>query len=451
MSRYHSNYPQYLGSKRCCDLRTQGPVGPPGPAGPAGIGQRGYTGPPGESYTGPTGRGCRGPTGPQGNPSGLTGYTGPTGAINILGLGLGSVLLDNVGGIYYSDNLRVNENQIDISGNFIPTQSNTYSLGYTDLRWKEIFIGPGSLNIAGPTGNSFAKIGANLASLAYSEFGFATPFINIGPNINELAPLGSIGGWNIFGTGPSGQYFTDLRAQLINNSGAGFIGPSYSLLFNNGETGPTGPINTTPGPTGPTGYTGSVVSYTGPTGASSSVTGPTGASSSLSLNINSIINTGFTGPNTSGLGDTGNYFLDTVNLAVNVTNVNSRFLINASCQILSTANGGSSHINNISTTIIRSSTGMTGRNLPVSYVNLANNAQSDVFNPIIDGEDLSLLNTSLWSVEAKSSSLKGTTSTMQCYDSNFGSTGTYYYAIRVDADTDKLYYGNIRMFAVNFN
>ena len=161
---------------------------------------------------------------------------------------------------YYSNNLRVNDNQIDISGNFIPTETNVFSIGYTGSRWKEIFIGPGSLNISGPTGNAYATIGSNLASIAYSQFGFVTPFINIGPNIDEFAPLGAIGGWNIFGTGPTGEYFTDLRAQLINTGGSGFVGPSYSLIFNNGNTGPTGPAS----------------SVTGPTGPASSVTGPTG-------------------------------------------------------------------------------------------------------------------------------------------------------------------------------
>jgi hypothetical protein len=77
MSRYYANYPQYLGSQKCCDLRTQGPIGPQGPAGPAGVGERGWTGPAGQSFTGPTGRGCRGPTGEPG-PAG--GPTGPTGA-----------------------------------------------------------------------------------------------------------------------------------------------------------------------------------------------------------------------------------------------------------------------------------------------------------------------------------------------------------------------------------
>ena len=61
MSRYYSNYTQYLGSQRCCNLRTQGQSGPTGPTGPAGIGERGWTG--------PTGAGSAGPTGPTGPPS----------------------------------------------------------------------------------------------------------------------------------------------------------------------------------------------------------------------------------------------------------------------------------------------------------------------------------------------------------------------------------------------
>jgi hypothetical protein len=93
MSRYYSNYPQYLGAQKCCDLRTQGPVGPEGPTGPAGIGERGMTGPAGQSFTGPTGRGCRGPTG----------EPGPAGAnISMLGgLSVISTTSDNINLRYF--------------------------------------------------------------------------------------------------------------------------------------------------------------------------------------------------------------------------------------------------------------------------------------------------------------------------------------------------------------
>jgi hypothetical protein len=58
---------EYLGSQRCCDLRTQGPVGPAGPNGQGAIGPAGDTGHIGPiGPTGPTGRNCVGPTGPPG-------------------------------------------------------------------------------------------------------------------------------------------------------------------------------------------------------------------------------------------------------------------------------------------------------------------------------------------------------------------------------------------------
>lgn len=78
MSRNYTNYSQYLGAQRCCNLNSQGPIGPQGPPGPASIGPKGDTGYPGEiGPTGPTGRSCKGPTGPAGPASGLTGPTGP--------------------------------------------------------------------------------------------------------------------------------------------------------------------------------------------------------------------------------------------------------------------------------------------------------------------------------------------------------------------------------------
>ena len=88
-----SSYSNYLGSKKCCDLRGLGPQGPAGPTGAAGpqgfYGQTGATGKKGD--TGPTGRSCKGDTGPAGPPgpsgpaggptgdTGPTGFTGPTG------------------------------------------------------------------------------------------------------------------------------------------------------------------------------------------------------------------------------------------------------------------------------------------------------------------------------------------------------------------------------------
>lgn len=79
MSNFVRNYTEYLGQRKCCDLRTAGPQGPQGDIGPAGPrGAYGYTGPTGPQ--GPTGLGCRGPTGPAGTSQwtnvSITGGTG---------------------------------------------------------------------------------------------------------------------------------------------------------------------------------------------------------------------------------------------------------------------------------------------------------------------------------------------------------------------------------------
>jgi hypothetical protein len=65
MTSYTSSYTNYLGARRCCELRSSGPAGPIGPQGiPGTIGPTGLTGFTGAQ--GPTGRSCRGPTGPAG-------------------------------------------------------------------------------------------------------------------------------------------------------------------------------------------------------------------------------------------------------------------------------------------------------------------------------------------------------------------------------------------------
>jgi hypothetical protein len=74
MAGYARSYSDYLGARRCCDLRGVGPIGPTGIAGP--IGAQGVPGIPGTTGsmgpTGPTGRGCQGPPGP---PSVVPGVT----------------------------------------------------------------------------------------------------------------------------------------------------------------------------------------------------------------------------------------------------------------------------------------------------------------------------------------------------------------------------------------
>jgi hypothetical protein len=182
--------------------------------------------------------------------AGPTGPTGPT--LPIQGSSTGSVLLTNSGNVYYNNVLQVLSGLTGVtspgivaSSDLVPSITNTYNLGTTGLRWKEINMGPGTLNIAGPSGIGNATIGSDAAGTVYTQDGFATPFINIGPAIS--VPL-AVGGWRVYTVGTGGSTGFDLVAQQ--NTSSGLTGPVYSLINNPGPTGPQGPQGPSSSPTG---------------------------------------------------------------------------------------------------------------------------------------------------------------------------------------------------------
>ena len=103
MSNYYSSYNQYLGSQRCCSIKTQGPIGPIGPEGPASIGPIGNTG-----------------------PTGVTGFTGVTGSIGPTGNSQWINLSNNE--IKYNGNINIGGNLQLVNGNL--SFSNTYGILY---------------------------------------------------------------------------------------------------------------------------------------------------------------------------------------------------------------------------------------------------------------------------------------------------------------------------------
>ncbi len=146
-------------------------------------------------------------------------------------------------------------------------------------------MGPGTLQIYGPGGNSVASIGADQNGIACAKSGMAMPFINVGP---EISPdIGALGGWRIGPTGINGNpdSVTDLIAQQIIPGSTGLTGPVYSLINNPGPTGMTG-ITGMMGPTGITGITG-ITGSVGPTG----MTGPIGPISTqiLVVDISAVV------------------------------------------------------------------------------------------------------------------------------------------------------------------
>ena len=291
----YTSYNNYLGSQRCCNTKNsnsgsvsqgaQGAQGKPGPIGPSGSGETGLR------------------------------VVGP---FDIIGE-TGSILLSypsepGTTGVYYTEAIKLYNSgvgtgpDIIFSGNLIPDKTNTYTLGTPDLTWKDINIGPGTVTFVYPGGLTAASISANINSIVYTETGFATPFINIGPAIDQNQPLGAAAGWQVGSTGTFGTPDFDLIAQQFGQTG--FTGSIYSLINNpgpTGSTGPTGPTGST-GSTGPTGLQGSTGSTgpTGPTGLQGSTgsTGPTGLQGSTG-NTGLQGSTGSTGP--TGLqGLTGN-------------------------------------------------------------------------------------------------------------------------------------------------
>ena len=178
------------------------------------------------------------------------------------GLGNGSIILQNQNdsNYYYNNNLQIQyDSIITISGEFIPSITNTFSLGNTGSHWKELYIGPGSINIQGPIGSTTnATIGSDRSGIVYTEYGIASPFYNIGPYIGSD---GAVGGWQIYSVVPgdisnNNSNFTmptDLVARV--NGPTGLTGPIYSLLGKTGSIGSTGPQGVS-GPTGPQGNNG---------------------------------------------------------------------------------------------------------------------------------------------------------------------------------------------------
>lgn len=159
---------------------------------------------------------------------------GPQGPVfDLSGEGIGNIVLYNKSdeGYYYNNSLEVvldasNNPQLDISCNFIPKNTNIYSLGSETSRWKDLYIGPGTINILSTLGGENATLGSDNNGIAYTETGFASPFITVGPA--QLIP-NTTGGWKIQPEGIAETSSYELSVKEISASGI-TIEPTYSLL-----------------------------------------------------------------------------------------------------------------------------------------------------------------------------------------------------------------------------
>jgi hypothetical protein len=159
---------------------------------------------------------------------------------------------------------------------------------------------------------------------------------------------------------------------------------------------------------------------------------------------------GFSGPSAGGSTTGIAYYLDSTNVRVNVTNANQRNLVYASFQAINTT-----AINNLSATIIRGQTLMSGTTFVSygGYINLAGQTGVDVQYPADLPSSYGGLLTSLWSfsglISGGGDRVNAVTVNMQAIDHHIGGTGTYYYAVRVSTDSSYLNEKNIILYAIN--
>ena len=119
-----------------------------------------------------------------------------------------------------------NYNVLNLDGDFLPTTTNKYSLGTTNQKWRELYVGPGTINLVGINGSS--TLGLDNNNLAYFKTGLSLPSINVGPAINVQ---GAVGGWRIDASGnPSSSTYDLVARQNTTALPYGQTGPAYSLL-----------------------------------------------------------------------------------------------------------------------------------------------------------------------------------------------------------------------------
>ncbi len=164
--------------------------------------------------------GSQGPTGPSGlqGPIGPTGLQGPTGFIQTLTNGNGSIILTNNGN-YYSNNLIEVTSNINIGESIIPSLNNSYDLGSSNNKWRNLYLSPGTIYF-GQSGLINSDNNGNI-------------FINNLLGVNTISS-GSISADNLTGISISSillssEYITASSIIVYGNIGIGCNVPTVSL------------------------------------------------------------------------------------------------------------------------------------------------------------------------------------------------------------------------------
>ena len=115
---------------------------------------------------------------------------------------------------------------ITVSGNFIPSRDNQFTLGTSTLRWRSLFVGPSSIYVG-----DIAEINANDSGVLTTNVGFEIPQLNVSSiSSGGVAVFTSISSL-VYGGIESYQYIstTGLQSTITGLGSLGYISSAGSL------------------------------------------------------------------------------------------------------------------------------------------------------------------------------------------------------------------------------
>jgi hypothetical protein len=158
---------------------------------------------------------------------GATGATGATGAQGAQGI-QGDTGATGAKGDTGSSADASTWSQYVATQSVLPDTDIAYNLGSTAYRWNALYVSTGSIDILGVVGGNPATIGSNSAGYVYTQYGFASPTINVGAS--TLTP--SIGGGWTLGAGMGNT----LLMNQIDSSGVVVSGTTNYLSYQSYQT-----------------------------------------------------------------------------------------------------------------------------------------------------------------------------------------------------------------------
>ncbi len=166
--------------------------------------------------------------------SGTPGPTGPTGeGIIIIGgaTGYGNMLVydTNSNKLLQSTTLTTEPgptgDTVHVNGNIIPTKDDYYSLGTPIHRWKDLNVGPGTVNFIGDIVDGtpqYGGVGLGKDGVVFTPLGFSTTFTAFSKQTTINNPIGPTGriGWKVYPVGNLYDNTFDLVAQVYAATGS---------------------------------------------------------------------------------------------------------------------------------------------------------------------------------------------------------------------------------------